>query len=154
VALPQGAAISPAVSTAVGLAFVSALLVAARDLVTRGMPPGIPSSTVTVANMAWVGLAGAAFVPWNGPWIAPGPGLLGMVLLGATFTATGNHLMVLAYRTGDPGLMSVLRYSTIPIAMVVGAIVFGDVPLPLQLLGAGMVILGGAMALDQRRGDV
>lgn len=147
VAMPRGAGLSASVA----LAFVSAFLVAARDLVTRGMPAGVPSATVAVATMACVGLAGAVLGPWGGPWIVAGPGLVGMLLLGAAFTAGGNYLVIVAFRSGDPGLMSVLRYSSIPMAMVVGGIVFGHVPHPLHLLGAGMVILGGSIALSRGR---
>ncbi|SMH62937.1 DMT family transporter [Azospirillum agricola] len=147
VALPREAGLTEAVA----LAFVSAILVAGRDLVTRGMPAGIPSMTVALVTMVGVGLAGAMLGPWGAPWMIIGPGVAGMLLLGAMFTAGGNYLIIVAYRTGDPGLMSVLRYASIPMAMVVGGIVFGHVPYPLQFLGAGMVILGGSIAMGRGR---
>lgn len=147
VAVPREAGLSGSIA----LAFVSAFLVAGRDLVTRGMPAGIPSAAVALATMTGVALAGATLAPWGGPWIVSGLGLVGMLLVAAAFTAGGNYLVIVAFRTGDPGLMSVLRYSSIPIAMVVGGIVFGYVPHSLQLLGGGMVILGGSIALSHGR---
>ena len=136
---------------AILLAFGAALFVAARDLVTRAMPPGTPSSTVALATMMCVGLVGALAGPVAGDWTMPAPWLIALVALAAAFTASGNYLVILAFRAGDPGLMSVLRYSAIPIAMLTGLAVFGHVPGPLALLGGALVIAGGSLALAGSR---
>lgn len=150
VAMPREAGLAAPLA----LAFASAILVAGRDLITRGMPPGIPSATVALVTMACVGGAGASLDAWDGPLGMPAISLAGMVLLGALFTASGNYLIIVAFRVGDPGPMSVLRYSSIPIAMVVGMLVFGYVPSTMQLFGAGLVILGGSIAMLRGRAGI
>jgi drug/metabolite transporter (DMT)-like permease len=143
VAMPREAGLSGAL----GLAFASAVLVAGRDLATRAMPPGVPSSSVAIVTMTCVGLAGAALAPMEAAWTMSQPWLLVMIALGATCTAAGNYLVILAFRAGDPGLMSVLRYAAIPIAMVFGVLLFDNSPGPVQILGAAMVIAGGSLAI-------
>lgn len=132
---------------AVVLGFASALLMAVRDIVTGRMPAAVPSSAVTIATMAGVGAAGALILASGEECLLPSPAVGAAIVVGALFTASGNFLVIEAFRRGDPALMSVLRYAAIPFSLLFSWLLWGFVPAFGQWVGAALVMLAAALVL-------
>jgi drug/metabolite transporter (DMT)-like permease len=141
---PGADSFDPAVLLAVG----GMMGLAARDLVTRTMPAGVPGSRLSIH-------AFAALVP---------AGLLGQVLLGAPVVRpdmsealilaacvvigmAGYLSIVAATRRGDIAVVSSFRYSRMLFALVLGALVFGERPDLATLVGVAVVIASGLYTL-------
>jgi drug/metabolite transporter (DMT)-like permease len=131
-----------------GLAFLTAVLIAFRDILTRTLDPSIPSSVVALATTVAVcllGWAGAPFQTWN-PMT---PLLWGYVTGTAILVAAANLLMVRAFRGVDIAVVSPFRYAVVVWAMAAGYAVWGDRPNLLALGGVCLIVVCG-LALMRR----
>lgn len=140
---------SAAFRTEALLALVCAALVAARDVFTRTIPPGIPNSVVALTTAVTVIFGGAAlgFSEWAP--LKPEPTLK---LLGAAiFVALGNVMIVAAYRKADASVVSPFRYSIVVFAGILGFAVFGEVPDPQAVAGTVLVVGSGLYTLHRER---
>jgi len=124
------------------LALVAAFLIAFRDLLTKRIAGTIPSIVVTLATtltVCVVGFAGAAFQDWK-----PIDATLAFYLTAsAAFVASGNYLVIRALREAEVSVVSPYRYSAVLWAMLLGFLVWGDVPDWLAVMGAGLVVGAG-----------
>lgn len=131
-----------------GLAFLTAVMIAFRDIVTRTLNPQIPSSVVALATtiaVCLLGWAGAPFQEWK-----PMTPTLWLYVIGTAFlVAAANLLMVRAFRGVDIAVVSPFRYAVVVWAMIVGYWVWGDKPNFLALCGV-VVIVGCGLALTRR----
>jgi drug/metabolite transporter (DMT)-like permease len=151
VAQPGSAGISPAAL----FAFASALLIAARDLVGRGVPARIPVMVVTFATNTMVmvvsGLMSVGFESWRPPagWHLAFLGFAGL------FVTLGHVGLLLAYRLGRTAAVAPFFYSFALWAVVAGVAVFGALPNALALAGIALIVGSGVaiVLLDQRRGE-
>jgi drug/metabolite transporter (DMT)-like permease len=151
VAQPGSAGISPAAL----FAFASALLIAARDLVGRGVPARIPVMVVTFATNTMVmvvsGLMSLGFESWRPPagWHLAFLGFAGL------FVTLGHVGLLLAYRLGRIAAVAPFFYSFALWAVVAGVAVFGALPNALALAGIALIVGSGVaiVLLDQRRGE-
>ncbi len=131
------------------LALLCAALVAARDVFTRTIPPGIPNSVVALTTAVTVIFGGAAlgFEDWVP--LLPRPTL---ELFGAAiFVALGNVMIVAAYRKAEASVVSPFRYSVVVFAGVVGFAVFGEVPDAQAVAGTVLVVGSGLYTLHRER---
>ncbi len=121
-----------------------------RDLVTRRLPPDVPSLFVTVissiAVMIMAGMLTAA-----GSWQAVTVPQLGILALAAMFVLVGYLFGVMTMRVGDIGFISPFRYTILIWAMILGFVVFGDIPDLLTLIGSAVVVLTGLYAFYRER---
>lgn len=133
------------------LALGAAALSVARDVCTRKVSPAVGSGTVAVATGVVVGIGGAA-TAIGGDWVALGWGELALCLLAALGAAGGYVGFVAALRLGDLSFVATFRYSGIPVAMLLGLLVWGDIPGP-QMLAGGALIMGSGLyiVLRERR---
>jgi drug/metabolite transporter (DMT)-like permease len=151
VAQPGSAGISPAAL----FAFASALLIAARDLVGRGVPARIPVMVVTFATNTMVmvvsGLMSLGFESWRPPagWHLASLGFAGL------FVTLGHVGLLLAYRLGRTAAVAPFFYSFALWAVVAGVAVFGALPNALALAGIALIVGSGVaiVLLDQRHGE-
>jgi drug/metabolite transporter (DMT)-like permease len=131
-----------------GLAFLTAVMIAFRDLVTRTLNPAIPTPVVALATTIAVcalGWAGAPFEDWK-----PMTVTLWLYVTGTAFlVAAANLLMVQAFRGVDLAVVSPFRYAVVIWAMLVGYWVWGDTPNMLAIAGVALIVACGA-ALMQR----
>ena len=150
VAQPGPAGLSPAAL----LAFVSAILIAARDLVGRAVPARVPVMVITFATnvmvMAVAAMASLAFEDWRAPaaWHLAFLGFAGL------FVTLGHVGLLLAYRLGRTAAVAPFFYSFALWAVLSGLLVFGALPNALALAGIALIVASGVaiVLLDQRRG--
>ena len=142
------------VSSAALLAFGSAVLVAARDLVGRGVPVSIPVSVVIWATVLMGMLVGGAMSLAFETWVPPAAWHLGFLALAGLFVALGHVLLLLAYRLGRMAKVAPFFYSFALWAVVASVLVWGQVPNALALTGIGLIVGSGIaiLLIDTRRG--
>jgi len=141
------------VSTGVLLAFATALLVAARDLIGRGVPARIPVLVVTCATNVTVMLGAAALSLARETWVPPtGRNLAFLGVAGASVTLAHGCLL-LAYRLGRTAAVAPFYYAFALWAVLSGLLVWRILPNTLALAGIALIIGSGIaiVALDQRR---
>jgi drug/metabolite transporter (DMT)-like permease len=130
------------------LAFLTAVMIAFRDIVTRTLDPAIPSPVVALATTVAVcvlGFAGGLVQTWK-PMT---PMLWLYVVATAVLVAAANLLMVRAFRGVDLAVVSPFRYAVVIWAMLVGYWVWGDTPNALAVCGVILIVVCG-LALMRR----
>ena len=76
---------------------------------------------------------------------------IAILALAAVFVLIGYLFGVMTMRVGDIGFISPFRYTILIWAMILGFIVFGDVPDTLTLVGSVIVVLTGIYAFQRER---
>ena len=133
------------------LAVLATLLYSARDLLTRGLPPALPSILVTLATagtvwgMACGVLAVQGLVPMA--W-----GDVGLLALASVFLSIGYFAVIAATRHAELSVVAPFRYVGLLWALLLGWVFWGDVPNALAWAGmVCLVVAGLAMVWQQRR---
>lgn len=129
-------------------AMACACFIAVREIITRRLPPDVPTLGVTVMSataISGVGGLGLFQSGWRDFTWEPF-----LLVVGAGFlNAWGNYLNTQAYRMGQASVVSPFRYSTIPLSFAASFLFWGTVPTlamclgALLILGAGLVVLRG-----------
>lgn len=132
-------------------ALVSVVFCAVRDLATRRIPAHVPSLFINLVTTVTVTIAGAAIIVPLGGWTAPSPRALGLLTLAAVLLLIGYQCVIMALRSGDISAVAPFRYSALLWAMLLGYLVFGDVPDALMVTGATIIVLSGLYAFYRER---
>ena len=108
-------------------ALLCVLMVTLRDLTTRVMAKGVPSSMVALTTAIGVTLMGAVGSVTE-HWVVPAA--LSWAWLGGTvvFTVLGYYLVILAMRTGELTFVAPFRYASLLAALVLGWFVLSEWP--------------------------
>lgn len=126
---------------------VSVIFAAARDLSTRALPASLPSLLVSAATAALVSVFGFAMVLSAGNWVDMGMQQLAILSLAAVFLFVGYQCIVLAMRTGDVASVVPYRYTSLLWSIMLGYLMFSEVPDGYTLLGSGIVVSMGLFTL-------
>lgn len=119
-------------------AFVGAL----RDIVTRKMGTGGESTLmVLIVSTSVVAFAGLLTLPFG--WVVPTAVELGLFVLTSALVAVAQGLMIESLKYGEVGLVGPFKYTSLLWALVLGLLVWGDVPGPWTWAGAALVIASG-----------
>jgi drug/metabolite transporter (DMT)-like permease len=125
-------------------------VLAFRDIYTRRIPHGAPSIVISLSNALWVGVAGCVLAPFDGwramewrDWL-----LLGSASL---FLAIGYHWVVLAMRSGEASVIGAFRYSGLLWAVIIGWVVWSQVPDGLTWAGIGLIVGAGLYIVHRER---
>ena len=142
------------ISSAALLGFASAALIAARDLIGRGVPARIPVMVVTFAtNFMVMAVAGAMSVVFES-WRAPTGRHLAFLGFAGLFVTLGHVGLLLAYRLGRTAAIAPFFYSFALWGVLSGVFVFGAPPNALALAGIALIAGSGVaiVLIDRRRG--
>lgn len=131
-----------------GLASVACVVV--RDLAVRPLQGQIPSTLVALGAAVAVTLMGWIGTVFQG-WDPVAPAEAGKVLGAGLFLIVGYLTSVAAMRHGDIGLVAPFRYTSLLWAIVLGLVVFGDLPDVWTLVGATIVVGAGLFTLWRER---
>ncbi|HTT13024.1 MAG TPA: DMT family transporter [Burkholderiaceae bacterium] len=145
---------SSGISLAALLALASAVLIAARDLIGRGVPTRIPVTVVAFATTIMVMAVSAALSLSVETWTAPTSRHLAFLGAAGLFVTLGHAGLLAAYRLGPTTLIAPFFYSFAPWAVLSGLIVWGALPNPVALGGIVLISVSGVanVLLDPRRG--
>lgn len=120
----------------------AALLGALRDVVTRRMGTGGESTlAILVVSTSVVALAGLMTLPFG--WVALNWEDAGLFAGTAVLVGLAQAMMIEALRLGEVGLVGPFKYTSLVWALLLGALVWGDLPGPSIWLGSAIVIGSG-----------
>ncbi|MCM2503014.1 DMT family transporter [Aureimonas altamirensis] len=129
---------------------LSVVTSAARDLATRRMPKGLSSITVAAITAATITILGAALTPFTG--VAPVTSThLGLMAAAAILLSAGYVVIVAAMRGGDVGFVAPFRYTALLFAIILGFLVFGELPDFWSSIGSVIVVLSGLYTIYRER---
>ena len=125
----------------------TALLEAARDVVTRRLVATESSLSLTACSFGLVTLCALATAGHG--WRPMSAGDVGLLALAGCCVGVAFVLMTEAFRHAEATLVAPFRYSSVLWAMLIGAFAFGDRPSPAMLAGAVLVV-GSGLYIVQR----
>jgi drug/metabolite transporter (DMT)-like permease len=118
-----------------------------RDLATKRISDRVPSLFVTTATAAAVSVIGGMLLVPYGGW-QPVASVDWLLLLGAAaLLVVGYQFIIMAMRLGEISYIAPYRYTALLWAMLLGFLVFGDVPDGAMTLGALVIIASGLYTL-------
>lgn len=128
----------------------SVFSVALRDMATRFVPATTPTAFVAFVTTVMVTIFGGGLALTE---TAVPLGLREMLLIAGTavLVLLGNVFAVIAMRHGDVSVVAPFRYAFIPYAIVIGYLVWGDVPDGLTVLGIAIVVATGGYTFWRER---
>lgn len=109
------------------LCVLGTFLHAVRDTLTRTIPAGVPSILITVSTaLAVTLLSGLLSIPQG--WKPVEASHLAMLAVAAVFLGAGYYLLINAMRAGEMSVIAPFRYSGLLFALVIGYLVWREVP--------------------------
>ncbi|MEM1078512.1 MAG: DMT family transporter [Pseudomonadota bacterium] len=87
-----------------------------------------------------------------GPWQALTPPLMGAVSVLAILILIGSLGAAIAYQKGPPATVAAFDYSYLIFSLAWGAVFFAEWPSALGLIGIGIILGAGLLALPRRQG--
>jgi len=133
-----------------GWALAAVGFIVLRDLTTRRLSAQVPSLFVAFLGAVAITVAGAVLTPIVG-WKPVGVAELELLGAAAVFLIGGYLFGVMAMRVGEIGVISPFRYSILIWAIVLGFVVFGDIPDFWTLVGSAIVVVMGIYTFYRER---
>lgn len=131
-------------------ALAAVFCVTARDLLTRQLSKEVPGMTVTLGTTVAVMLA-AGLASLTQPWVPVSGQSTLLICCSAVFVLAGYFFSIQVMRSGDVSFTAPFRYTGLVGAMIIGFLVFDEVPKPLTLLGAAIVMGMGLFTFYRER---
>jgi drug/metabolite transporter (DMT)-like permease len=132
------------------LCLAGTLLHASRDLTTRMIDRSIPSILVTLSTAVAVTLLSGAFSLFE-DWQPVTWQQLGLLAAASVFLSGGYFLLTVSMRGGEMSVIAPFRYAGLLFALVLGFIVWGDVPNALAWAGIALLVAAGLYVLHSER---
>lgn len=132
------------------LCLAGTLLHAARDLVTRRIASSTPSLLITLSTALAVTLLAAAISVAQG-WVAVGLTQIGLLAVASVFLSTGYYLLIVAMRAGEISVIAPFRYVGLLFALVLGWLVWRELPNALAWAGIALLVGAGLYVLHEQR---
>jgi len=131
-------------------ALSTVLCVACRDLATRFIARSAPSLSITLITAMVVTVFGAA-LGLAEDWKVPSTNALLRMAGASVFVLIGYYSLIEAMRTAEISAVAPFRYSVVLWAMLLGFLVFGEVPDLATITGSVVVIGAGLYTLHRER---
>ena len=134
------------------LALAAAAFIALRDMTTRIMPAGVPTLMIALITAAVVTVSGPVYGLIAGEhWSIPS-GRAVALLFGASLFLIGGYLTAVDFmRHGDIAVVAPFRYTVIVWAVIVGFLVWREVPDTLMVVGTVIIIATGVYTFHRER---
>jgi drug/metabolite transporter (DMT)-like permease len=121
-----------------------------RDIVTRSISPEVPSLMIALVTLIAVTVSGVVRGLFE-VWVWPSVSVLWLMVGAAIGNCVGYYGIIAAMRTGDISAVGPFRYSAILFGVVLGWLVFGEVPDVMTTLGIMIVVAAGLYTLHRER---
>ena len=122
-----------------------------RDIATRKVDPRIPSLFLSTVTAAAVGLAGLVLIWPMGGWQPASASDLALISLAACLLLVGYQFIIMAMREGDISFIAPFRYTSFIWALLMGFLVFSEIPDVFMITGGAIVIGSGLYTLYRER---
>ena len=126
------------------------LLHASRDLITRVIDKRVPSILITLSTAVAVTLLSAVFSLFE-DWKPATWQQLGLLAAASVFLSGGYFLLTVAMRGGEMSVIAPFRYAGLLFALVLGFVVWGDVPNAVAWVGIALLVAAGLYVLHSER---
>jgi drug/metabolite transporter (DMT)-like permease len=149
--LPQLDIGRSAASGTVGVMFglVGAVFAAGSSIQTRALTTSESTSSIVLYFSLICALAGLA--TWPLGWLMPnGPELVALIVIGIC-GGVAHILLTESYRLAPASLIAPFDYTSMLWALVLGFLVFGEVPSVLVFVGAGIIAAAGLFVIWRER---
>ena len=121
---------------------LAALFGAFRDIVTRKMGTGGESTlAIMLISTSVVTIAGLSTIPLG--WVPLQVADLGWFVASASLVALAQALMIESLRMGEIGLVAPFKYTSLVWAVLLGVVVWGDLPDAWTWVGSTLVVGSG-----------
>jgi drug/metabolite transporter (DMT)-like permease len=121
---------------------LAALVGAFRDIVTRKMGTGGESTlAIMLISTSVVTIAGLLTIPFG--WVPLEIADLGWFIVSALLVACAQALMIESLRLGEVGLVAPFKYTSLVWAVLLGLLVWGDLPDAWTWVGSALVVGSG-----------
>lgn len=124
---------------------------AVRDLATKRIPERVSSVFVSTLTSAMVTISGAILILPMGGWTTPATPDLLLLAAAAGLLLVGYQFIILSMRTGDISFVAPFRYTSLLFAIVLGFVVFDDLPDLAMIAGASIIVVSGLYMLYRER---
>jgi drug/metabolite transporter (DMT)-like permease len=138
---PTGESFQVAALAPLGAALFGAL----RDVFTRRISKSESTAAILMVSTALVTVAG--FATWPLGWHPLQARHIWMFAISGVFVGLAQYLMIEAFRLGEVAQVAPFKYSSLLWAVLIGAVVWGDVPDTVVILGAIVVVASGLYLL-------
>jgi drug/metabolite transporter (DMT)-like permease len=131
------------------VALFSAVLVAARDLLSRRIGNSVPSTVVSLTATIVVGAFAVSLgtaEDWEPIWRRETIYLV----VAAVLVSSASFFVISAFRSADIGAISGLRYSVVIFAVIMGYLVWGDVPDAIAFAGMALIVGSGVYTMHRQ----
>jgi len=122
-----------------------------RDLTVRRFSANVSSLFVSFVTAVVISIAGGIATIVMGEWTPVSNTELALLALAALFLFGGYYASVAAMRVGDIASVAPFRYTIMVWAILLGWLIWGDIPDGWTLLGMAIVIGMGAYTLWRER---
>lgn len=133
------------------LVLACVIFCAVRDLATKRLPDDIPTLLVSTVTAFSITVIGALLLSPMGGWSPMSTGLTALLGLAAVLVVIGYQTIILAMRIGDISFIAPFRYTALLWAIMLGFIVFSDIPNLPMVAGAAIIIVSGLYTLYRER---
>lgn len=132
------------------LCLLGALLNASRDIVTRTIPRGVHALLITLTTAVIVLLLSAGWGLFQ-PWRPLTAGQFALLAAASVCLSGGYLLLTVSMRNGDLSLVAPFRYTALLFAVVLGWVVWSDVPNATAWTGIALLVGAGLFVLQRER---
>jgi drug/metabolite transporter (DMT)-like permease len=143
---PSGAAFNAYALLCLG----GTLLHASRDLMTRTIDRSIPSLLITFSTAVAVTLLSGLW-SLQQEWRPASWQSLGFLAAASVFLSIGYFMLTIAMRAGEMSVIAPFRYVGLLFALLLGFIVWGDMPNTLAWVGIALLVGAGLYVLHSER---
>ena len=132
------------------VALAGTMFHALRDLSVRYIPDHVPSILVTLGTAITATLMAGIWALWH-PWQSVSWTHWGLMAAAAVFLSAGYFLLIKATRMADMTVIAPFRYMGLLTAVVMGFVVWGDVPNAVAWVGMAMLVGASLTMLHMSR---
>ena len=129
-------------------AVLVALIISVRDLLTRRLDPMIPTASITFSTTLSVCLLGFVTYPLQ-TWQPLTLELIVMMFASAALVTLANIFIIRAFRGVDISVVSPFRYFGVVWGMLLGYLVWSDVPNLLAISGTILIVASGLYTMHR-----
>jgi drug/metabolite transporter (DMT)-like permease len=140
---------SEAFQIAALLPVVAALVAATRDIVTRRISKTESSMGILFYSMVALTLAGLATAPFG--WLPMDLEQVALAAFTGVMFGLGHYFIIEGYRYAEASVVSPYRYANLIWAVILGFLIWGEIPSIWVLAGAPLVVGSGLYILLHER---
>jgi len=131
-------------------AVLSVVFVTMREIVTRKLPAEVPAIMVTFMTALGVTIMSAVSLPFI-TLKAPDASAVIFVCSAGIAIFFGYLFSIKAMRVGEISLVSQFRYTGMIWAILLGYVIFNDIPAPNTIIGVLIIVASGLYAFHRKR---